>query len=782
MNIPLYAKAIESPDKTDTMLEIWTNKQKTIINIPFKPYLYSKTRRLIPCATESKETVKYISDLKQHDVFKYVFRSVKDIPEFRDDDSMECDIPFIQRVAIDDPNFFGKYPQTDDLDIMCFDIECDSEGIFPKSDRNPIIGIGYCFNDEAPNILLTNSAEESDAGILKKFMDDVKRRDPDIIVTYFGNLFDLPYLIDRLIRHGISTSPLTRSGGEAFFEADKGRIVFIKGRAMFDIYDEVRKDQSLFGIPSRKMKDVAKWFKLDKVIRKYAGFENYDIVTEDVSNISAIAGTEQLKTYLLSDVLVTRELSKIYLPTVISFSEMIGVPLNIMMQRTSSMPHTILSARSLKQLNIISDAPNYIRFPKIFGTPTYVTKRGKTETVFVGGTRFQGALVSINPSHQSKPIYEKIYNVDVVSMYPSIIMYFNISPETVSLVEEKEYIKDYFNIRQEQDFFLLEVADDRIKKNLVIRILKEEGIITKEIKRFFNERMIIKEKVKDANEHEKLHFKSMLTVYKVILNSAFGVCGNGHFRYSSVTQAIAITAIGRYIISYVIKKYGDSLLLSDTDGAYGMNNIDAVQLSKEVNDMFMNNYGMKTNFAFEQDIYDAGFALKMKNYILLKGDNLIKHGVSFKASSKNLIFANALNKIALALLTKPEDLYPVAKECYDVYGKDFSEFVMRTQINRAIKEYAIQPTAGKKGCLQVQVARQASAYHDMDIRVGDQLSYVKTHLGYEIRETAQGKKDMLDYGYYRKQVISVLERFKLKDVIWKLKNPGQRTLLSNLDV
>jgi DNA polymerase elongation subunit (family B) len=270
----------------------------------------------------------------------------------------------------------------------------------------------------------------------------------------------------------------------------------------------------------------------------------------------------------------------------------------------------------------------------------------------------------------------------------------------------------------------------------------------------------------------------MSVIYKILLNSYFGVTGSAFFRYSNPFQGITITAIGRFLIQYVMEKNKDALLLTDTDGIYSLSKFDPEVISKEINDMLFTRFGMKTNFNMEEDIYDSGYILKMKNYILMKGDRLVKHGVSFKASSKNLIFANALNKVAFALLNKPEDLQSVADECYDLYGKDFSEFVMRTQINRALKEYSVQPTAGKKGCLQVQVAKQASAFHDMDIRVGDQLAYVKTHLGYEIRETAQGKKDMLDYGYYRKQVISVLERFKLKDIIWKLKNPGQKTLFN----
>jgi DNA polymerase I len=763
-----------------TKLEIWNNKEQEIVDIPFKPYFYSITRRAIPIATETVEKVKLISTLEEKDVWKYTFDSVKEIPEYRDDDSMEADIPFVQRVAIDDGKFFYKYPHSGELDILYWDLETDTVGKFPTPDKNPIIGIGYAFNDEEPVILLAKDLAEGDSRIMNKFLSMIEVRDPDIIVTYFGNQFDIPYLVDRLRKFGYSTGALTRSGEESFFIDDEGtRRIYVKGRCLFDIYDEVARDQSLFGIPSRKMKDVAKWFKLNERIKKSVSYKDYEIITEDLSNLRAIIGTRQLHDYLLSDVLITRELSKIYLPNMIAFAEMIGTPLNIMMQRTPSMVGTIYYARELKKQNIISDNPNYKRFPEIFGTPTEVVKRGKRKTEFIGGTKFQGAIVDINPKFQNK-LVNGIWKTDFSSLYPTVMISFNLSSETCKIIYYKEFNEGFFNIENFDNYRIIEFSDNRIKKNVVIKVLKKEGFLPRSLRMFIEERKKIKDLLKTETDNNKIiELTSRSWILKVLANSSFGITTSPFFKYADAAIGIATTGIGRFLITYVQKYigYDDYVISSDTDGLYCNKLIDSEIVSKEVNKMLKERYNIDAAFGLETDIYKSGFFTRMKNYVLIdEKDRLIKHGVSFKASSKNLIFSQALDKIAYALLTNNKELYKIAKECYQIDKRQFMEFIMRTAINRPLDEYAIQPGIGKKGCVQVQVGKQSGKYHGSDVRVGDSISYVKTHTGYEIRETAQDKKDNIDMDYYRKQVISVLEKFQLYGIVWKLKNPGQKTL------
>jgi DNA polymerase, archaea type len=776
MKIPLFAKTCNQ----GTMMEIWSNKTRTISDLPFKPYLYSTSPRPeIPCCV-TKENVKFISDIKEHPVYKYHFNSVKEIPNFRNNESMECDIPFIQRTAIDKPNFFLDYPNTSPLKIMYLDIEVYTTGKFPKPEINKIISIGFAVNNEKPEVINIKDKYEDDKEILKVFLQRLKEINPDVIVTFNGNYFDIPYIIERLYIHNIPSYAFTRSpeANECWFLDDNNKKkIYIIGRVMFDIFDEAKIDQTLFGIASRKMKDIAQWFNIDKKIKNQKELENYEIITEDVSNTEPLIGTPSLIAYQISDVLITRELCNIYLPNIITLSEMMQLPLNITARRTASTIATIYYARELKKKNIISDLPNYKRFPQIFGTPTIIIKRGREESTFTGGTSFQGATVLINKEYQGIVI-KNINKVDYSGLYPSIICNFKLSPESISLIEEKPFIDETFILNNFGDYYELEFSDIKIHKNLKIKVMTKEGFLPKEIQNFMNEREIIKTLMSNETDINTITIlNSRSWCYKILGNSSYGVNGSGFYKYGNVLVAITITAIGRYLIKFVINKLQNKHIEIDTDGAYVADKIDAIKLSQELNDFIKEKIGFTTNFKLEKDIYKSGFFLKMKNYILIneKG-KLIKHGVSLKASSKNLIFAYTLDKIARILLEEPEKLESTAIECYNsINTASIKQFIQRTQINRPLNQYSSQPSAGKKGCLQVQVGKQSESFHESNTTVGDSISYVKGHYGYKIRENVKSTDD-IDKEYYRKQVLSVFKKFKLDDIAWKAKNQKQNLL------
>src|SRR3990167_280669 len=307
MNIPLYVKKFEVKDRDKTKLEIWYNKQKKIIDLPFLPYFYDKNSLNIGEAIKEKVRITLLSSLSEVEAYKYSFPSVNYIPLHRTSTSFEHDIPYIQRVAIDTPYFYEQYNQKDDLDIMYFDIETDSTGVFPKANINPITTISYMINDSSPVTYSINSLEEGDDNVLMSFLKDMRKIDPDVLVGYNCNFFDLPYIINRLRFNRRSTTLLTRGKGEAYFINDKNEMIInIKGRCIFDVFDEVLKDQTLYGITSRKMKDIAKWFNVEKTINSSHQYKDYEIITEDLGIIRSIIGTKRLERYCESDVLITK--------------------------------------------------------------------------------------------------------------------------------------------------------------------------------------------------------------------------------------------------------------------------------------------------------------------------------------------------------------------------------------------------------------------------------------------------------------------------------------------
>ena len=1133
LKVPLFATVINH----GTNLEVWRNKQCAVIPLPFRPYFYSKEPMKIPCITETIEKVKFISDMKEHKVFKYDFGSVADVPIYRNDGSMEADIPFIQRVCIDRPDFFSKYPNDNELDVLHFDIEVDSVGRFPKPESNPIIAISYAFNDEVPVMLeIGKLSKRCDADIIEKFASEVKRFDPDIISTYYGNQFDIPYMIERCALNDIRTDFFTRDvdAKECFFidEEINNKIIYIKGRALFDIWNEAIKDQTLYGIADKKMKTVANWFNLKEKIRKRKGFEDYNIIVEDLSNTRSLVNTKRLTEYVTSDVLLTQELYKIYFYNVLTLSNILGVPFNIMTKRTSSTLGTVYYARELKKKNIISDSPNWKRFPDIYGLPTEVIKRGKKKTEFVGGTRFQGAIVDINKRYQGKVIkplskidfscipegeyiytnngYKKIeyvnigdktismdlkensiiqkksfisdelieielknghiikvtpnhrlptkngiknannlkkgdelikpileygirdnlyddlfellgifvcegkiyskprflidkqhpkgristyhqthisvklhekkfksqitkllkkhvpydivwkkrkkvyvngiyrYSYDIYdtrkvvydwfkvlkdkyfnleeitkykgrikafitgvlrsdgcwnikrysvqfhntdrklhnilckcldilgieynavrgircygnakklsnyievfkkvallkllsffkfdcyrdknllskklntkshnikfikiknirsiygkfnvydlglkrqgspyfihngyfthnSLYPNIIRYFGLSPESVFLIGYKAFEDGYFGLNDYGDYYVIEFSDNRLMKNVVVKVEKNTGFLPGVMDKFLTEREVIKKFLVNEKDEEKvIELISKSWGYKVLANATgFGVNGSGFFRYGSTVVALTITAIARFLVSHIKNVTAGKWLEIDTDGIYCIGDVDVDLIADDLNKYLKEKFNIDADFELGLDIYKSGYFMKMKNYVLIDDkDNLVKHGVSFKASSKNAIFSSALNKIARAVLQDPEHLKDVVLNCYkNVDMVEIESFIQRTNINRPLKEYAGQSTAGKKGCLQVQVGMQSEMYHDSPVRVGDSVSYVKVYDGYKIREKVN--KKFIDKGYYRNQIISVLKRFNLNKLIWDVEHMNQKLL------
>lgn len=772
MIVPLYATVVNN----GKALEIWADKQKHVVDLPFKPYFYSKTPRQDVSAEQTKEIVRYISDFNERLVTKYSFESVKDIPLYRNDDSMESDIPYVQRVCIDEPQYFTQFSQTKSLDILHFDIETLTTGKFPKPETNKIIGIGYALNQEKPTVLTIKTLEESDSEILARFSDAIEELDPDVLCTYFGNTFDIPYIINRMNLCGWSSKAFTRDpeADECYFLDDqKEKHVYIKGRVLFDIYDEVQIDQTLSGIQNRQMKTVAKWYNLQSAIRQRQGFEDYEIITEDLSNTAQLVGTTKLYDYLMSDVLITQELSKIYLPNVIQLASLMKVPLNTITKRSASLIGTVFYARELKAMNTISDAPNYVLHPEVFGKPVITKKRGRTVTEFASGTGYQGALVEINHAHEKKLI-KPLRKIDFAGLYPSIMINFNLSPETVVLKELKPFTEGTFTIiYKDEQQYELEFSDARLQKNVVIRVRRQEGFVPKNLKMFMRERAKIKNEMKTCTNHDKkIELNSKSWVYKVLGNACgYGVNAAAHFRYGNFWTAAATTAIGRYLITIVKKELDGKEIEVDTDGIYHFNfTVNAKHLTINLNNRLQSELGVMTNFDIEQDEYLSGIFFRMKNYALLDAkERLIKHGVSMKASSKNLLLQTALNKILTSIL-KEEDIDRVSIECYEkIDNAQLYEFMQSSKIGMQLEAYTNQ------GSLQVTIARQSKTFHDSEPKIGDQLTYARTQGGYKIREIIKDT-NYIDKSYYRKQLLNNLDRLGFSKIVWKLKNRHQKLL------
>jgi DNA polymerase elongation subunit (family B) len=182
-----------------------------------------------------------------------------------------------------------------------------------------------------------------------------------------------------------------------------------------------------------------------------------------------------------------------------------------------------------------------------------------------GTEKFIGAYVK-------EPIvgkYDWIYDLDLTSLYPSIIMSLNISPETkigkIDGWDAEEWIKNVdrnykliSNNGQEYEYNREELADVikdgnlSVAANGVLYNQDTPGLIADILNTWFSQRVEfrkLEKKYGEAGDKENYEFyaKRQL-VQKILLNSMYGVLGLPAFRFYDIDNAEAVTITGQIII------------------------------------------------------------------------------------------------------------------------------------------------------------------------------------------------------------------------------------------
>jgi len=152
-----------------------------------------------------------------------------------------------------------------------------------------------------------------------------------------------------------------------------------------------------------------------------------------------------------------------------------------------------------------------------------------------------------------KGLHENIVSFDFRSLYPSIIISKNVSPDTI--IDECEDDKCY------------------IAPEVGHKFTKEPvGFVPSIIGNILKERVRIKTKMKNAeNPREKQILDVQQQALKRLANSMYGVYGYSRFRWYRIECAEAVTAWGRDFIKKTMLKaedYGFKAIYADTDGFY----------------------------------------------------------------------------------------------------------------------------------------------------------------------------------------------------------------------
>jgi len=185
-----------------------------------------------------------------------------------------------------------------------------------------------------------------------------------------------------------------------------------------------------------------------------------------------------------------------------------------------------------------------------------------------------------------------VVSMDLNSLYPHLIMQYNISPETfVTRIDEHMSIEQILKGDIDKFKGYLEKNNTAIAANLCLYSKEKRGFLPSLMETMYEDRAEYKNKMIEVKkEYEKSKDKKLLKeisrldnlqmAKKIQLNCAYGALGNKYFRWYDINHAEAITMSGQLSIRWIENKINtymnkvlktegkDYVIASDTDSIY----------------------------------------------------------------------------------------------------------------------------------------------------------------------------------------------------------------------
>lgn len=641
--------------------------------------------------------------------------------------------------------------------VLCFDIEAaTSAGETLSAEKHEICMIGLNFYDtETGQNEIVIIDEGNEKRTITKFLKFVSKYDPDIIAGYFSLTFDAPFILKRMevlgidfpdelhrvsldklpLRYLHATHPYRVNRTREILEKRekrkltdeyvigkireaekenqaKGRtndaqLSFGFGRVHYDIYNSVVLDaQAITRVKNRKMKTIAEYYKSKDI---------FDIPEEQKADMKTLYKTDRqtMAKYLESDMRQTRFLFDIYYPQYSSQAQMVCTSFDAIVNSKGRAPFAkMFMAKSFIKEGIYPYKRNIVRHSAMFRN---LTEDGK----------FKGAYVDIKKFGR----FRSTAKVDVGSMYPSIIISFNISPETVRylgtepLVIAKEssfeHTIDKMVIRngyypivlkeRTDDYMVISIPDDKVGKYINFRIdLSTIGIIPKTIVPLLEKRKHIrkKEMAKIEKEHPDKSYKNLRewkvldstqNNLKIASNSIYGIMGNAYFEVGDLPCAMLVTAFGRELSHFMTSFFGENAIEIDTDGIYISGSIDINELNSRIDKVLTEKYKkfpIKQRIALELEIENVpSLFVAAKTYALKKEDGIETKGSALRGSSKSRFYEQSISMIIKEVLDwKPtEEIREFANHLMysDIWKPE--DFKMSLHVTKEEEEYTYEP-------------------------------------------------------------------------------------------
>ena len=541
---------------------------------------------------------------------KISFNHPQDVPKYRDRiwdlDSVkqlrEHDIPFYRRYLIDNAlvpmaelelegelldSFetidsdddsleilkLSKSPKTANTDfqqfrMMSFDLEVRNPHGMPNPNEDEIIMIGIDSNVGVRKVISTKGDEfendpemyfiekvDSEKEMIESFIRTVKENNIDIIIGYNSDVFDFPYLKDRAKIWGLDLDVGVDGSSIKFIRRGFNNAATFKGLLHVDLYLVMRRYMSLDR------------YTLERVYFEFFGEEKIDVPGDRIYEFWDNGGRElkNLFKYSLDDVVSTLKIAQETLPLNLELTRIVGQPfVDVTRMATGQQAEWYLVRKAYEVDEVVPNKPNM--------TMKNIKERGSNSGGYV--------------KEPEIGLHENLVQFDFKSLYPTLIISKNISPDVLvkdntSYNAKFEDFEDYEtgydeidNQREEELSSQIDNDEDYyISPEHFFKFKKEpQGFIPSALEDILNERFAVKNRMKATDDPVlKKSLDVQQQALKRLANTMYGVYGFLRFRWYSFECAQSITAWGRQHIKKAMKEaeaYGFKAIYADTDGFY----------------------------------------------------------------------------------------------------------------------------------------------------------------------------------------------------------------------
>ena len=501
-------------------------------------------------------------------IFPNIYEAKEFIKRYEDVDNMEIygltSFPYLF--------IYDNYPGEIDYDpalvnIGTIDIECAADEGFPdiqKADkeitaitircrkRNYVFGCGDFVTDD-PNTFYFKCVTEQE--LLSQFLKCWQALDLDIVTGWNIEFFDIPYLVNRLSNLGFDAKKLSPwhmlDEKSVEFRGKENQTFTPAGISVLDYYQLYKK----FSFGNQES------YKLDYIAQIELGTKKIDY-SEYGSLLELYKNNHQkFIEYNIYDCVLIDELDdKLkFLEQVMAIAY--DAKVNYHDTMTTVRPWDVIIHNYLLEQGIV--------IPQFKKQPDFES--------LVGGY-VKEPRIGLTPW---------VVSFDLNSLYPHLIMQYNISPETFHGKSNR-----FPSIDELVSGVTPDLVDGLSYTANGCAYRKDfQGFLPALMEKMYNDRVKFKSKMIDAKKQyektkskddEKLiaRYHNMQMAKKIQLNSAYGALGNQYFRWFNFNHAEAITTSGQFSIRWIEKKINeyfnkllktkneDYVIASDTDSIY----------------------------------------------------------------------------------------------------------------------------------------------------------------------------------------------------------------------